>query len=74
MPSDSGGHERASRAPSGNRKTRSCLILERFRYYQLTTAGRKQLAVEMSQFERISGAITPAIEAIGESYTAGFAS
>jgi PadR family transcriptional regulator PadR len=27
------------------------------RYYQLTAAGRKQLAVEMSQFERVIGAI-----------------
>src|SRR6267154_2895511 len=34
----------------------------RARYYQLTTAGRKQLAVEMSQFERVIGAITRVIE------------
>ena len=36
----------------------------RARYYQLTTAGRKQLDVEMSQFERVMGAITRAIEAV----------
>jgi transcriptional regulator len=36
----------------------------RARYYQLTTAGRKQLAVEMSQFERVIGAITRVIEAV----------
>jgi PadR family transcriptional regulator len=30
----------------------------RARYYQLTAASRKQLAVEMSQFERVIGAIT----------------
>jgi PadR family transcriptional regulator, regulatory protein PadR len=30
----------------------------RARYYQLTAAGRKQLDVEMSQFERVIGAIT----------------
>ena len=36
----------------------------RARYYQLTAAGRKQLAVEMSQFERVIGAITRVIEAI----------
>ena len=35
----------------------------RARYYQLTGAGRKQLAVEMSQFERVIGAITRVIEA-----------
>ncbi len=36
----------------------------RARYYQLTPAGRKQLAVEMSQFERVIGAITRVIEAL----------
>jgi len=30
----------------------------RARYYQLTSAGRKQLVVEISQFERVMGAIT----------------
>ena len=29
----------------------------RARYYQLTTAGRKQLHTEMAQYERVSGAI-----------------
>jgi DNA-binding PadR family transcriptional regulator len=36
----------------------------RARYYQLTPAGRKQLDVEMSQFERVIGAITRVIEAV----------
>lgn len=36
----------------------------RARYYQLTATGRKQLAVEMSQFERVIGAITRVIEAV----------
>src|SRR6266699_1143644 len=36
----------------------------RARYYQLTTAGRKQLAVEISPFERVIGAITRVIEAV----------
>ena len=36
----------------------------RARYYQLTAAGRKQLAVEMSQFERVIGAVTRVIEAV----------
>jgi PadR family transcriptional regulator, regulatory protein PadR len=36
----------------------------RARYYQLTAAGRKQLTVEMSQFERVIGAITRVIEAV----------
>ena len=36
----------------------------RARYYQLTAAGRKQLTVEMSQFDRVIGAITRVIEAI----------
>jgi PadR family transcriptional regulator, regulatory protein PadR len=35
----------------------------RARYYELTTAGRKQLAQELSQFERVIGAITRVIEA-----------
>ena len=34
----------------------------RARYYQLTAAGRKQLAAEVSQFERIIGAIMRVIE------------
>jgi PadR family transcriptional regulator, regulatory protein PadR len=36
----------------------------RARYYQLAEMGRKQLEVEMSQFERIIGAITLVIEAV----------
>ena len=36
----------------------------RARYYQLTSAGRKQLDVEMSQFERVIGAIRRVIEAV----------
>lgn len=36
----------------------------RARYYQLTAAGRKQLAVEMSQFDRVIGAITRVIDAV----------
>ncbi|MBA0088367.1 MAG: PadR family transcriptional regulator [Acidobacteria bacterium Pan2503] len=36
----------------------------RARYYQLTAAGRKQLDVEVSEFDRIVGAITRVIEAI----------
>ena len=36
----------------------------RARYYQLTPAGRKQLALEKSQFERVIGAITRVIEAV----------
>jgi PadR family transcriptional regulator, regulatory protein PadR len=36
----------------------------RARYYQLTATGRKQLAVEKSQFERVTGAITRVIEAV----------
>ena len=36
----------------------------RARYYKLTAAGRKQLTVEMSQFERVIGAITRVIEAV----------
>lgn len=34
----------------------------RARYYQLTVAGRKQLEVELSQFERVIGAITRIIQ------------
>jgi transcriptional regulator len=34
----------------------------RARYYHLTAAGRKQLAVEVSQFERVMGAITRVIQ------------
>ena len=34
----------------------------RARYYQLTSAGRKQLAVEISDFERVIGAITRVIK------------
>jgi PadR family transcriptional regulator PadR len=34
----------------------------RARYYQLTVAGRKQLEVELSQFERVIGAITRVIQ------------
>ena len=33
----------------------------RARYYQLTAAGRKQLAVEISDFDRVFGAITRVI-------------
>ena len=36
----------------------------RARYYQLTAAGRKQLGIEMSQFERVVAAITRVIEAV----------
>jgi len=38
---------------SGNRRAR---------YYQLTKAGRKQLDVEVSQFERVMQAITRVIQ------------
>ena len=34
----------------------------RARYYKLTTLGRKQLALELSQFERVIGAITRVIQ------------
>ena len=40
---------------SGNRRAR---------YYRLTAAGRKQLSVELSQFERVMGAINRVIEAV----------
>ena len=36
----------------------------RARYYQLTSAGRKQVAVETSQFERAVASITRVIEAV----------
>jgi PadR family transcriptional regulator, regulatory protein PadR len=36
----------------------------RARYYQLTALGRKQLDVEMSQFEHVIGAITRVMEAV----------
>jgi PadR family transcriptional regulator, regulatory protein PadR len=42
-------------ATAGNRRAR---------YYQLTAAGRKRLAVELSQFERVMGAVTRVIEAV----------
>src|SRR4029077_1814607 len=38
--------------------------IRRARYYQLTAAGRKQVAVETSQFERVIGAITRVVEAV----------
>jgi len=34
----------------------------RARYYQLTAAGRRQLAAEISQFERVMGAIARVIQ------------
>ena len=36
----------------------------RARYYRLTAAGRKQLEVEVRQFERVIGAITRVIAAV----------
>lgn len=36
----------------------------RARYYRLTAAGRKQLSLELSQFERVIGAISRVIEAV----------
>ena len=36
----------------------------RARYYQLTAIGRKQLAAELSRFERVTGAIARVIEAV----------
>ena len=36
----------------------------RARYYRLTAAGRKQLSLELSQFERVMGAISRVIEAV----------
>ena len=34
----------------------------RARYYRLTAAGRKQLSIEVSQFERVMGAIARVIQ------------
>ena len=34
----------------------------RARYYRLTAAGRKQLSIELTQFERVIGAITRVIQ------------
>jgi len=48
----------------GDREVGTTAGNRRARYYQLTAAGRKQLAVEMSQFERVIGAITRVIEAV----------
>lgn len=36
----------------------------RARYYRLTAAGRKQLEAEVSQFERVMGAITRVLDAV----------
>jgi PadR family transcriptional regulator len=36
----------------------------RARYYQLTAAGRKQLTVEISQFQRVIGAVARVVEAV----------
>ena len=36
----------------------------RARYYQITAAGRKRLAVERSQFKRVIGAISRVIESV----------
>jgi PadR family transcriptional regulator, regulatory protein PadR len=36
----------------------------RARYYQLTVAGRKQLVVEVNQFERVMGAIARVIQTV----------
>jgi transcriptional regulator len=36
----------------------------RARYYQLTSAGRKQLTAELSQFQRVIGAVTRVVEAV----------
>jgi PadR family transcriptional regulator PadR len=36
----------------------------RARYYTLTTAGSKQLGVEVSQFERVIGAVTRVIQTV----------
>jgi PadR family transcriptional regulator len=43
------------RTTAGNRRAR---------YYKLTAAGRKQLAVELSQFARVIGAVARVIEAV----------
>ncbi|HTQ95671.1 MAG TPA: helix-turn-helix transcriptional regulator, partial [Candidatus Acidoferrum sp.] len=36
----------------------------RARYYRLTASGRRQLSLELSQFERVIGAINRVIEAV----------
>ena len=36
----------------------------RARYYRLTPAGRKQLSVEVSQFERVIGAVARVIQTV----------
>jgi PadR family transcriptional regulator PadR len=36
----------------------------RARYYRLTPTGRKQLSVEVSQFERVIGAVTRVIQTV----------
>jgi PadR family transcriptional regulator PadR len=36
----------------------------RARYYKLTAAGRKQLGVEVSQFERVMGAVARVIQTV----------
>ena len=36
----------------------------RARYYRLTAAGRKQLSVEVSQFERVIGAVARVIQTV----------
>jgi transcriptional regulator len=36
----------------------------RARYYSLTPAGKKQLCIEVSQFERVMGAITRVIQTV----------
>ena len=45
----------ACSATAGNRRAR---------YYQLTAAGRKQLGLEISQFERVMSAITRVIQTV----------
>jgi PadR family transcriptional regulator PadR len=48
-------HDATWGTTAGNRRARYC---------QLTPLGRKQLDVEMSQFERVIGAITRVIQAV----------
>ena len=36
----------------------------RARYYSLTSAGKKQLGIEVSQFQRVMGAITRVIQTV----------
>jgi PadR family transcriptional regulator PadR len=36
----------------------------RARYYKLTSDGRKQLATELSRYQRVSGAIQKVIQAV----------